>query len=83
MAKKSKKVNTTKVDILGGVSVKDKYAEWLAFPSLIRKLGQEQQAQLGLDVSEIDELLMIPTKVKFAEVVSLPRSTLYLYEQDK
>lgn len=83
MAKKPQKSELTKVDKLGGFSPREMYAKWLAFPSTLRRISSDDFEKLGIDSSEVSDLLMIKTRVEFAKAIGMSRSQLYKYEDEK
>ena len=80
---KTKKNDFTKLHKIGGLTVKEKYAQWLAFPAFLRGLNDSQIVSMGIDASDADPLLMIKTKTDFAKVLKISRRQLYFYEKDK
>jgi DNA-binding XRE family transcriptional regulator len=81
--KKGKKVNSRKFPNLDGFTAKEMFAQWVAFPSLLRKFSEVQRDQLGLDATDIDSLLLLQTREEFAKAIGMSRRNLYNYENEE
>jgi len=77
MANKGNKNTLTKYDITGA---KEKYAEWLAFPSIIRKMEDSNIRILGINPDEIDPILKITTRVELSKVIGFSRESMNRWE---
>lgn len=77
--KKGKKKGLTKFNTS---DTKEKFAEWIAFPTLLRKMVPDQIESLGIHPSEIDPLLMIKTRDELAATLGYSRIRLFQFSKE-